>query len=499
MLEAGRRYSDAPTAGVSLGPVDTAVLARLVSDGFARYDATTVSVAGEAVAPGGFVRGGAPLGPARPSLTPDGALVNPATGDPVPNNMQATEPKSVTPSGPYAAGATGSQTAPGTIGTLTASPTLAEILARQLRVDFGPDTRAISVDLTDWYAAKAAGALLVSVHAPDEVAAAGDFLTRDPRYIHRVQPGREAWFGVGPDDPDIAYAHIVHEYATGSGYTDISTVVRGYDQAVSNALIMDSQSDLLSQLTQKYIYVPMHDIAGSTAVSVQSNISGANLTETLNGTTTNVFSTRGQATPVGDNYVTVTGASNALSPYTALGNLKNLGGLLIMLQFKITTSQSSGVQSMVSRNILNSAGGFDLAYDATRKPYVRYRANGGSIQETAYPAVSASEWHALVVYYDCVAGIVVPYLDGTALQNITMTGGVNLAPTPPTGNVLNLLRQSGGAANNYMGNNSGVIGLSEVMTIHCEFDLAPFIADIASEFIPGIHKPPLRALLRAGV
>ena len=54
MLEAGRRYSDAPTAGVSLGPVDTAVLARLVSDGFARYDATTVSVAGEAVAPGGF-------------------------------------------------------------------------------------------------------------------------------------------------------------------------------------------------------------------------------------------------------------------------------------------------------------------------------------------------------------------------------------------------------------------------------------------------------------
>lgn len=80
MLEAGRRYSDAPTAGVSLGPVDTAVLARLVSDGFARYDATTVSVAGEAVAPGGFVRGGAPLGPARPSLTPDGALIDPATG-----------------------------------------------------------------------------------------------------------------------------------------------------------------------------------------------------------------------------------------------------------------------------------------------------------------------------------------------------------------------------------------------------------------------------------
>ena len=80
MLEAGRRYSDAPTAGVSLGPVDTAVLARLVSDGFARYDTAAVSVVGEAVAPGGFVRGGAPLGPARPSLTPDGALIDPATG-----------------------------------------------------------------------------------------------------------------------------------------------------------------------------------------------------------------------------------------------------------------------------------------------------------------------------------------------------------------------------------------------------------------------------------
>ncbi len=81
MLEAGRRYSDAPTAGVSLGPVDTAVLARLVSDGLARYDTAAVSVVGEAVAPGGFVRGGAPLGPARPSLTPDGALINPATGN----------------------------------------------------------------------------------------------------------------------------------------------------------------------------------------------------------------------------------------------------------------------------------------------------------------------------------------------------------------------------------------------------------------------------------
>ena len=82
MLEAGRRYSDAPAAGVSLGPVDTAVLARLVSDGFARYDATTVSVAGEAVAPGGFVRGGAPLGPLSPVIdTATGALVNPATGN----------------------------------------------------------------------------------------------------------------------------------------------------------------------------------------------------------------------------------------------------------------------------------------------------------------------------------------------------------------------------------------------------------------------------------
>lgn len=80
MLEAGRRYSDAPAAGVSLGPVDTAVLARLVSDGLARYDTAAVSVVGEAVAPGGFVRGGAPLGPARPSLTPDGALIDPATG-----------------------------------------------------------------------------------------------------------------------------------------------------------------------------------------------------------------------------------------------------------------------------------------------------------------------------------------------------------------------------------------------------------------------------------
>ena len=80
MLEAGRRYSDAPTAGISLGPIDAAVLARLVSDGLARYDTAAVSVVGEAVAPGGFVRGGAPLGPARPSLTPDGALIDPATG-----------------------------------------------------------------------------------------------------------------------------------------------------------------------------------------------------------------------------------------------------------------------------------------------------------------------------------------------------------------------------------------------------------------------------------
>ena len=80
MFEAGRRYSDTPVAGVSLGPVDTAVLARLVSEGFARGDAMTVSLAGETVAPGGFVRGGAPLGPARPALTPDGTLINPATG-----------------------------------------------------------------------------------------------------------------------------------------------------------------------------------------------------------------------------------------------------------------------------------------------------------------------------------------------------------------------------------------------------------------------------------
>ena len=79
MFEAGRRYSDAPVAGVSLGPVDTAVLARLVSEGFARGDAMTVSLAGETVAPGGFVRGGAPLGPARPALTTYGTLINPAT------------------------------------------------------------------------------------------------------------------------------------------------------------------------------------------------------------------------------------------------------------------------------------------------------------------------------------------------------------------------------------------------------------------------------------
>ena len=83
MFEAGRRYSDTPVAGVSLGPVDTAVLARLVSEGFARDDAATVSLTGEPVAPGGFVRGGAPLGPARPALTPAGTLINPATGLPI--------------------------------------------------------------------------------------------------------------------------------------------------------------------------------------------------------------------------------------------------------------------------------------------------------------------------------------------------------------------------------------------------------------------------------
>lgn len=81
MFEAGRRYSDTPVAGVSLGPVDTAVLARLVSEGFARYDTASVTTVGETTGMGGFVRAGPVVGPAYAAIDPTtGALVNPRVG-----------------------------------------------------------------------------------------------------------------------------------------------------------------------------------------------------------------------------------------------------------------------------------------------------------------------------------------------------------------------------------------------------------------------------------
>lgn len=426
-----------------------------------------------------------------------GALVNPLTGAPVPNNMQATEPKTVTPSGPYSAAATGSQTAPGTIGTLTASPTLAEVLARQMRVDFAAGTRAFRVDTNNVYSAKACGPLYVSVHAADDVAAAGDFQVYDPTAVTRIQPGQEAWFAVGPDDPDIAYAHFVHELAGGAGYTDVKTTVQGYDQAISNALVLDSQSDLLSQLTQKYIYVPMHETAGSTQASVQSNISAAPALVTINGTTTNIFATRGQITPSGDNYATLPGTSNGLGPYTALGPLIGVGVLLVMFQLYITTAQSTGLQYAMSRDIGASTGGWGLAFGADRKLYFRYRGNGEASQEIVSTALSTGTWHSIVAYYDCVNGVLVPYIDGSPMTTLTFTN-LNNAPTPPNGNALNLMRLSG-TATSYMGLNSGVSAAAEFCTVQAQFDLSPYIADIAFEFVPGSRKLPLRAMLRAGL
>lgn len=82
MFEAGRRYSDSPVLGVSLGPVDAAVLSTLVSQGFAVNDTETVTTAPRADSVNEFVRGPAPLGPLSPVIDPaTGALINPVTGN----------------------------------------------------------------------------------------------------------------------------------------------------------------------------------------------------------------------------------------------------------------------------------------------------------------------------------------------------------------------------------------------------------------------------------
>lgn len=81
MFEAGRRYSDSPVLGVSLGPVGAAVLSTLVSQGFAVNDTETVTTAPRADSVNEFVRGPAPLGPLSPAIDPaTGALINPVTG-----------------------------------------------------------------------------------------------------------------------------------------------------------------------------------------------------------------------------------------------------------------------------------------------------------------------------------------------------------------------------------------------------------------------------------
>lgn len=83
MFEAGRRYSDSPVLGVSLGPVDATVLSTLVSQGFAVNDTSTVTTAPRDDSVNEFVRGPAPLGPLQTTIDPTtGAVINPVTAQP---------------------------------------------------------------------------------------------------------------------------------------------------------------------------------------------------------------------------------------------------------------------------------------------------------------------------------------------------------------------------------------------------------------------------------
>lgn len=80
MFEAGRRYSDSPVLGVSLGPVDATVLSTLVSQGFAVNDTSTVTTAPRDDSVHEFVRRPAELVPLAPSI---GALTVPCALSPM--------------------------------------------------------------------------------------------------------------------------------------------------------------------------------------------------------------------------------------------------------------------------------------------------------------------------------------------------------------------------------------------------------------------------------
>lgn len=177
MFEAGRRYSDSPVLGVSLGPVDATVLSTLVSQGFAVNDTSTVTTAPRDDSVHEFVRGPAPLGPLQPTIDPTtGALVDPVTGEIVLGTMSIMAPR-VSPlcygirRADYTAAA--ALDAPnGVIGVLDSTPTAAESLAAQINIEFAADEYVWGLeinmpDTTD----KLVDGLRIAVQPGDYVAA----------------------------------------------------------------------------------------------------------------------------------------------------------------------------------------------------------------------------------------------------------------------------------------------------------------------------------------
>lgn len=211
MFEAGRRYSDAPVSGVSLGPVDAGVLTRLVADGFARNDTNSVTVSGEPVPPGGFVRGPARLGldVVYPLRNAAGAVIGLQTSDgeqiEPPARMIVLGTVSGTPRGALTAKAALSAAA-GQIGTADSTPTAAEVAALALRVNFVAGVNRAQI-------APAAGSVRVSVNALDDVAAFGrlaDPVGVDTYVVSAAGPALEIYTG----DIDIFALHVVCESGT---------------------------------------------------------------------------------------------------------------------------------------------------------------------------------------------------------------------------------------------------------------------------------------------
>lgn len=325
MFEAGRRYSDSPVLGVSLGPVDATVLSTLVSQGFAVNDTSTVTTAPRDDSVHEFVRGPAPLGPLQPTIDPTtGALVNPLTGGGIPRAMDPTSLIPQSPAGPYTVAATATQ-ASGIVGTMDATPTQAEVLARQVVVT--PDEancRAVLIAYDDAAPAtnKDAGPLWVTFNPGDDVQAAERLRTfSSGGQAWRVQPGERRIFGVGPTHDDISSIYLCHEYAAGGGgYTGLSSTIECYGEALATQLTLELASQMTANISDPYFYLPLHEASGSTAAGY---LNGAAVTLTVDGTSpSSVWGNRGFWTPGTDNRIILTNSAyhDIIRPSTILDN-----------------------------------------------------------------------------------------------------------------------------------------------------------------------------------